>query len=203
MLDRTGMWIEDRQKLLKEYCQGKIWYGRALLIMFFIYLGIRYLIDPAYACLFGAINLGIHELGHVVFSFAGEFLTVLGGTILQTTAPIVSVFMFLKQGDYFALTFSGVWLATNFYNIAVYIGDAQAQVLPLVTIGGGPARHDWQYLLSRMGVLSHDRVIASFVRGMGFLFMWVSIVLGIYIVWLMIRSDFSRENNGGTDICED
>lgn len=43
------------------------------------------------------LNLGIHELGHMLFRPAGEFLCIAGGTILQLLIPIISVFMFVRQ----------------------------------------------------------------------------------------------------------
>jgi len=114
-------------------------------------------------------------------------MTIAGGTILQLAAPLASAIMFIRQPDYFALCFCGVWLSTNLYNVARYVEDARTQVLPLVTVGGGDAIHDWHYLLSRMNILSWDTTIATFIRIVAFISMWGSIAAGIWMLWLMAR----------------
>src|SRR5207253_2494489 len=47
-----------------------------------------------------------------------------------------------RQPDWFAVTFSGAWLATNLYGVATYVADAREMDLPLVTVGGGEPGHD-------------------------------------------------------------
>ena len=51
----------------------------------------------------------------------------------------------------------GVWFAESLMNTARYLGDAQAMALPLV----GGHIHDWNWLLSRWGVLSSCESIAT------------------------------------------
>jgi hypothetical protein len=60
---------------------------------------------------------------------------------------------------------AGVWGFENLLNIARYVADARAQVLPLV--GGG--EHDWTALLDRWGCLAQDTAIAQVIRAMGWL----------------------------------
>ena len=55
------------------------------------------------------------------------------------------------------------WLFQNFWNIARYMADARAQVLPLV----GNGEHDWTEIFSRWGVLRRDTGIAGFVTSPG------------------------------------
>lgn len=180
--------FHEISQTVKAWCKGRIWYGRALLLILFVYIGCRHFSNPSYSGVFWGINLGIHELGHLLFGFAGKFMTVAGGTILQLTGPIISAIMFVRQSDYFALCFSGVWLSTNLYNIAGYVGDARTQITPLVSVGGKDVIHDWYYLLSRMHILQWDTTIASFIRLLAFITMWGSIAVGIWMLWLMIRS---------------
>ena len=173
---------------IENWCQGRIWYGRALLLLWFAWIGIEHLRDPLYTSLFGGLNLGIHEAGHLVFRFDGEFLMVAGGTILQLAAPLVAAIMFLRQPDYFALSACGAWLSTNLYNVATYMADARAMELPLVSLGGGDAIHDWHYMLSHLSLLSWDARFASFTRFLAFLAMWGSIAFGAWMLWKMARS---------------
>jgi len=58
-------------------------------------------------------DLGVHEFGHILFGFAGQFIAVAGGTIAQLAAPLICAVMFWRQPDYFALTLTGVWLAVT------------------------------------------------------------------------------------------
>ncbi|OQX56238.1 MAG: hypothetical protein B5M53_02420 [Candidatus Cloacimonas sp. 4484_209] len=176
---------------IEIWCKGRNWYLRAVLLIFLIYVGCRHLFNPFYTSIFGGLNLAIHELGHLVFRFAGEFIMVAGGTILQLAVPLVSAVMFVFQQDYFAVTVCGVWLSTNLYSVAAYVGDARAQVLYLVTVGGGEPIHDWHYLLSHLHILSWDTSIATFIRLMAFISMWGSIVVGVWMLWIMARYSFA------------
>ncbi len=173
---------------IKEWCQGRAWFGRAVLIFFLAAIGCQHAANPMYSSIFGGINLGIHELGHVVFVFFGLFMMILGGTLLQLAAPLTAIYLFARQPDYFAVSVAGVWLSTNLYNIAAYVADARFMVLPLVSTSGGAVYHDWNYLLFRLNLLRYDQVIARFLRLSGFVSMWASIMLGIWLLYLMAGS---------------
>jgi len=179
--------LRRRAEVVAAWCRGRFWPARALLLIWFAVIGVRHLGDPCYTSLFGALNLAIHEAGHLVFRFAGEFIMMAGGTILQLAAPLASAVMFLRMPDYFAVCVTGVWLSTNLYNVATYVGDARAQALPLVTVGGGDVMHDWHYLLSRMHLLAWDTTLAALLRILAFGILWGSIAAGVWMCWLMAR----------------
>ncbi|MGH8751517.1 MAG: zinc ribbon domain-containing protein [Burkholderiales bacterium] len=182
--------ISWRDKI-ETWCAGRVWYGRALLLLWLGWIGIEHLRDPLYSSLFGGLNLGIHEAGHLLLRFFGfEFLMVAGGTLLQLAAPIISALMFLRQPDYFALSVCGAWLGTNFYNVATYMADARAQELPLVG-WGSDIIHDWHYMLPKLHLLAWDTRLGSFTRLMAFLVMWGSVVLGAWMVWRMMKTKSS------------
>jgi hypothetical protein len=103
------------------------------------------------------VNLLFHEAGHVFFGLLGTTLHFLGGTIGQLVFPILCAGQFLRQGQPFEASIMGVWLSESLMYAAAYIGDAQAQALPLV---GGHV-HDWNWLLSRWGLLPHCQLIAG------------------------------------------
>jgi hypothetical protein len=171
------------------WCEGRSWVWRAPILAYLAYAGVRHLADPLYTSLFGGINLGIHEAGHMVLSFAGQWVMVLGGTFFQLAAPIVAALLFLRQPDFFALPVCGAWFSTNLYSVATYMADARALELPLVTVGaeGGEVEHDWNYLLHSVGLLNFDTTLAGFVRLLAFLLMWSSVAAGAWMCRQMVR----------------
>lgn len=155
---------------------------RILLICFYIFLLLKYVNSVEYQSIFGAINLGIHEIGHVVFAFLGDFIGVLGGTLMQLLAPVFTIVIFYRQREYFGISFALVWLATNLFNVAVYIADANLLALPLVSLGAGHTIHDWNYILDRMGLLAEANTIALVVEGLGFTFLLLGIIWALAYV---------------------
>jgi hypothetical protein len=121
-----------------------------------------------------SLDLAIHEAGHLIFAFGGEFLAILGGTLLQLIIPVVFFLALRRQGDPHGATVPLWWLGQNCLNIAVYIKDARTQELPLV--GGG--EHDWALLLERLGLLERDLVIGRTVAAAGLLLFLAAIVWG-------------------------
>ena len=102
------------------------------------------------------VNLAFHEAGHLFLSFGGQTLHMLGGTLGQLFFPAACAVHFLRSDRPFEATLMGVWGAESLMNVARYLGDAQAQALPLV----GGHIHDWNWLLSRMGILGACHGIA-------------------------------------------
>jgi len=111
------------------------------------------------------VDLAIHEAGHPIFGIFGEFIGMLGGTLMQLIVPILFIWYFVHRRDRHAATVAGWWVAQNLWNIARYVQDAQAQELPLV--GGG--EHDWAYLLDHASLLEQDQLIGQLVRFAGIL----------------------------------
>lgn len=143
----------------------------ALLILWLSHSGERwvFLLDSA--------NLAFHEAGHPLFGLLGDRLTVYGGTLGQLLFPLTAGISFYRQRATFSCAFAVLWLGENLFNIAVYMADARAQVLPLV----GNGEHDWAEIFSRWGVLSWDSDIAGLVRMTGWL-----LIVGAG-VWLWYR----------------
>jgi len=157
---------------------------------------------PHLAFLF--LDAAIHELGHLAFSLTGEFLGIAGGTIFQLAAPIISAVMFIRQPDYFAACFCGVWLSGGLWHVSCYIADARAQagdtslsqgLWERVYGQGVETHHDWNYLLSRMGLLEWDHTIGTIVWLIALVCMWSSIAAGAWMLWMMVKS--SRERSQG------
>ena len=103
------------------------------------------------------VNLLFHEAGHIFFAFFGETMGFLGGTIGQLVFPVACMVHFIRNEAIFEAYLMGLWGCESLMYAAEYIGDAEAQVLPLV----GGHIHDWNWLLSRWGILQHCEAIAS------------------------------------------
>jgi hypothetical protein len=125
----------------------------------------------------------IHEAGHLLFGFFGEFLAVAGGTILQLSVPLMLAAFFIFQRQISGTAFCLFFFFEQFLPIATYMADARAQELPLLTVGDGDyIIHDWAYLFGRLGVLEHDTAIAHAVRVLG----WVGMIATL--AWMIWRS---------------
>jgi hypothetical protein len=108
------------------------------------------------------VNLIIHEAGHVVFMFGGEFLAIAGGSLFQVIVPAVFVGYFYREGKPYSAALVLFWVGHSMLNVSVYASDAQAMALPL--LGGEGVIHDWNYLLSELGWLKLTSRIANAIR---------------------------------------
>ena len=178
------------EKEIGAWCAGKVWQWRAPILAWLAYIGVRHLFDPMYTSLFGGLNLGIHEGGHIAMGWAPEFFMVAGGTLFQLAAPLIAAFLFLRQPDYFAVPFCGAWLSINLYNVATYVGDAREMGLPLVTVGSGEGgvEHDWNYMLSALHLINLDTAIAGLIRVLAFALMWGSILACAWVLRKMAKT---------------
>jgi len=129
------------------------------------------------------VFIPIHEGGHLLFRFFGEFIAVAGGTLLQLGVPLMLASYFVLHRQVQGVTFCVFFFFEQFLPISVYMADARAQELPLLTVGDSDyVIHDWNYLFDRLGVLDHDTQIAHAVRVIG----WVG-MLGT-VAWMVWRS---------------
>lgn len=165
------------------------WQPRALLLLALTWIFYRHLQDPLYGGIVKGLNLAIHEIGHVLFGFAGDFIGIAGGTILQLAAPFAAFWMFHKQRDKFAIAVAYCWLATNLFDVAAYAADARAGDLPLVSIGGGDPEHDWFIMLAETNLLNHDKQIGEAFRLAGVLCFLVGLGYGAYIIMKMRQAN--------------
>jgi hypothetical protein len=106
------------------------------------------------------VNLAFHEAGHLFLRFAGETLHVLAGTLGQLFFPAGLALRFARRRESFQAAVCVLWLGESLMYVATYLGDAQAQALPLV----GGHIHDWAFLLGRAGLLGQCTAIARFLH---------------------------------------
>jgi hypothetical protein len=130
-------------------------------------------------------NVPIHEAGHIIFGLLGAKIGLWGGTLMQLLMPALFTVYFAKRREVAGTAFSAFWFGENLLNIARYVADARALSLPL--IGGG--EHDWNLILSDLGLLPYDLRIAEAVRFLG----WVIMILAA--AWFVRRGLRSRETS--------
>lgn len=178
-------WLDE----IQNWSTGRIWWPRLILLFFFLHLLVSHIKDPMYSDIFKGLNLGIHEIGHMVFNPFGEIMTVAGGSLLQCLVPLLSTFMFFRQRDYFGITVCFAWLSTNLFDVAVYADDARALALPLVTpFKGDETIHDWNFMLDKLDLMAYDHNIAGILRLAAIISMLFSIGSGFYLVLLMMQN---------------
>ena len=157
--------------------------GRWILIAVLVYLTWQVARSPLDSTLAGSFlhlpNLVFHEAGHILFMPFGRFMTVLGGSLLQVLIPVICAIAFARQqGDWFGAAVCTWWAGENFVDLAPYIGDARS--LSLTLLGGKTGAevegHDWEYLLTAMGLLHRDVALGQAARVLGTLVMTAAIV---------------------------
>ncbi len=150
--------------------------------------GIAFIRDESVPLLRG-VNLGFHELGHLVFSIvpSNTVITAAAGSTMQCLVPLgLATYFFWRRKDPVGGAACLAWAATNFQEAAVYIADAPTQNLPL--IGGD---HDWATVLGpdHFDALDRAGAIAGFVHAVGFVLAVSAVVLA---VTLLVRASTRR-----------
>jgi hypothetical protein len=130
-------------------------------------------------------NLVIHEAGHTILGFFGEFVGFLGGTIFQIFFPLLFTFYFFNQQDLFSASIVMWWLGVNLFEIGTYAADAQVQLLPL--IGG---EHDWAYILGHLNLLPQSILIGNIFHVAGVIAMFVPL---FFILFMGVNTYFLEE----------
>ena len=161
---------------------GFLW--RAPLLAWLGYTGLRHLADPDYFSLFSGITFGTHEFGHLAFAFFGELLAVAGGSLMQLLVPLGAAALLANRRDWFGVVFAACWLSISMVDLARYVGDAQAQALPLVSMSPDGGEHDWYWLLDRFGLLGYDARIAATIRQAAGAVLLPALVAG---TWICLR----------------
>ncbi len=137
------------------------------------------------------VNLVFHEAGHWIFGiFGNRTLAIFGGSLNQVLIPVIVVAAFWAKRDAVGFAFGLFWCFENLLDVAVYMADARALVLPL--IGGlGEDAHDWRNLFFHFGLINEDTAIAAKTRLVG----WV----GIVATWTWFLWRWSRDRKPSSD----
>jgi hypothetical protein len=170
--------------------------GRVLIFLVIVVWGMKFIFHPVDSDYTGqsflhVVNLVFHEAGHPIFSIFGDFMGVLGGSLMQLLVPAVCLIAFLKRKDTFGSSAALWWLGQSFIDIAPYINDARKQ--DLILLGGVtgqdvPGFHDWNNILGRLNLLKLDHFLAYSSHYFGAFLMIVSFCWGGYILYLQYKN---------------
>jgi hypothetical protein len=171
--------------------------GRVIIFVVLLVWGWKFILAPMgtnYAgnSFFHLVNLPFHEAGHLFFQLFGRWMTSVGGTLGQLLIPVTCLLvLLLKTKDPFGASVSLWWFGENFMDIAPYINDARNQELML--LGGITGReadygyHDWEFILSEIGLLRYDHPLAYIAQGLGIVLMLLSFAWGGYVLLKQYR----------------
>jgi hypothetical protein len=135
------------------------------------------------------VFIPVHEGGHLLFRFFGLTIAVAGGTLLQLGVPLMLATYFILYRQVQGTAFCIFFFFEQLLPISIYMADARAQELPLLTVGDSDyVIHDWNYLFTKMGVLQHDTQIAHAVRVIGWIGMLATVA---WMVWRSLRTKAS------------
>ncbi len=159
-------------------------------IVFSIYfLWIAY--APMQGSFLDIVDLPIHETGHLLFRPFGEFMMIAGGTLLQLIFPVVFVGYFVWHYKYFSAAIVLFWVGQSLLNVFVYAADAQVMQLVLISgsTGSEGSFHDWNFMLTRLGLLDSTKIIAGLIRAVGTLTIIAASILSIYYSFILTAED--------------
>ncbi|MFP4585746.1 MAG: zinc ribbon domain-containing protein [Desulfococcaceae bacterium] len=166
---------------------------RGILLLALTVWGLYFIVSPLdYDVIGGSflhnINLPFHEAGHVVFRPFGAWITSLGGTLGQLLMPLICMgVLLLKTRDAFGAAVTFWWFGQNFIDIAPYIADARAGVLPL--LGGNTGQtspygfHDWEFILGEIGMSRYDEALGIVSHWTGSIIMLLACAWGAWLLW--------------------
>ena len=128
------------------------------------------------------VDLPVHETGHLLFRPFGEFMSIAGGSLFQVIVPIVFVGYFVWDQKRYSAAVVAFWVGQSLINVYVYAADAQMMQLVLTSglTGSEGSFHDWNYLLTRTGLIGSTKVVAGVIRAAGMLVIIAAGVLAVY-----------------------
>jgi len=146
------------------------------------------------------VNLIFHEAGHLIFAVFGDFITSLGGTLMQLIIPILCMItLFIKTNDPYGGSICFWWVGENFLDISIYMNDAERMWLPLLGGRFGHSSpygvHDWNYILTELNILQFCQLFAKLVFFLGFLIIIISLIWALILLinhYYLIKNDLRK-----------
>lgn len=192
-LARLRLLLAGELAAMRAWAQEAMPWPRWLLFLLMLWLAWNTSFIAGGESLFWGINLGIHEAGHLLTTWAPHWWCALSGTLAQCGAPLIALVVLRRQGDWAGVAFCISWLGTNCNYVSWYCADAQAMQAQLVSVGsGGPPlpkedMHDWHVILDGVGLLAWDGLIAGIWLLVGAVCLWGGVVLLGWQLWVMHR----------------
>ena len=136
--------------------------------------------------LLSLVDLGFHELGHMLMMWAPRLVYFAAGSANQILVPLgLAAYFFVIRRDAVGGGLCLAWAGTSAQNVSVYIADAPYQLLPL--IGG---LHDWAFILgpAHLNMLGSAHAIAGAVKVFGLLCLLGGLGTGCWTAVAAVRS---------------
>jgi len=172
----------------KNYFSGKSLWLYIPLWLVFVYLFFQILdfrADDSHNIILSGlyfVEFGVHEVSHVITSFLPPIMTAAAGSIGEITFTVLIVVAALKaKSSYFAAIFGSLWVMLAMNSVGIYMADARAMQLPLVSFGEN-TKHDWHFVFGQLGWLNSDTVIGGTVRVLGDVIGAAAVLAGLYIL---------------------
>ena len=129
-------------------------------------------------------TLGIvHEAGHGICYIlpCPEFITMANGTIFQLLFPGLIAYYYYRKGNLFAAMIALFFVGFSLQYTAWYLSTAhEGLILPAhKSFLGVDAIHDFNYMLSAIGLLAYESLIAGLTRFVAYLIM-IAAVIGMF-----------------------
>ncbi len=122
----------------------------------------------------------IHEAGHGVCYIlpCPQFFMVLNGTLFQVFFPAGISYYYRKRGNRFAMYIALFFVGFSLHYTAWYISIAHEGILLPAhkSFLGVDAYHDFNYLLSAMGLMPYESLISGLTRLMAYVLMLISVI---------------------------
>jgi len=208
------MAFADTRVEIAKYIAGKKWYKYLPLLLLGIYIFIRLLsynpnhqnaliLSPAVS-----FDFWLHEIAHIATGFLPAILTASAGTFSELLLGAVLVIGAFKTRSYFAVMICSLWFMLACQSAGIYMADARAQALTLVSIGGELSGnttviHDWNFVFGKLHLLSYDKLIGMTLRGLGTIVGLIGITFALYLLFRMARtakssSSLTAQQNNAT-----
>ncbi len=136
------------------------------------------------------VNLIFHEAGHSIVFFLGEFVQIAAGSIFQILVPAVLSLYFFGKKQFFSASLLLFWVGQSFVNISVYAKDSILMNLPL--LGGDSTIHDWNYMLTNLGLLEYTAFIGGAIWFLGAFIILSAFILSLWTSFVPEKEDYSR-----------
>ncbi len=111
----------------------------------------------------------------------GDFMSVLGGSLMQLIMPLTAAIALSRHGDPFGASAGLWWLGQSLMDLAPYIHDAghgRMLLLGGVTGQDRPGYHDWTNILGRLDMLGSGHGLATFTDAIGVVLMLLALAWG-------------------------
>lgn len=161
-------------------------------IMTIYFLWIAY--DPMQGSFLDLVDLPIHETGHLLFRPFGDFLMVAGGTIFQLLLPAVFVGYFIWHEKPYSASIVLFWVGQSVINVWVYASDAIVMQLLLTSgrTGSEGGFHDWNYMLTELGLIGSTKMVSGFIRVTGTIIIIAAGAISIYYAFNSDEHEFEQ-----------